>query len=134
VTGPRLHRIRLWLQTELGEDVRAGISEDEFRRARQFLESEDTQVFFAERDPDDHRSEGQILNDMKVLAIVVRRSLKPADVTAIRPVVRPIDGHTWVAGLQYLDQRGVRISTRPVLDGLTEAADNAIALTRTKMK
>jgi transcriptional regulator with XRE-family HTH domain len=74
VTAGRPHRIRVWLQTELGEYVKAGIPEDEFRRARQFLESEDTAGFFAGRDPNDRRSEEQILNDMRALAYAVRRS------------------------------------------------------------
>lgn len=72
--GGRPHRIRKWLQTEMSAWVDANIPEDEFRAARQFLESEDTQGFFAGKDPNDRRTEEQILNDLKALAYTVRRS------------------------------------------------------------
>jgi predicted DNA-binding transcriptional regulator AlpA len=69
------YRLRVWLQSELTEYVKARVSEREFAEARAALESPELLGFFVGGGGGE-QSEDDVLEDMKAVASIIRRKLR----------------------------------------------------------
>jgi hypothetical protein len=70
------YRLRVWLQTELTEYAKAGISDADFVDARSALESPEVIGFFMGGGGGGEQSEEDVLEEMKLMARAIRRRLR----------------------------------------------------------